>query len=777
MSSSIPSNYAEGVPQFIRDGCFRRSPARESRDGRDIACRSVPPLTRRATRIAGRWLAATLLCLFCAFPAHAGERALIDTSRSPHATMHMVGLGDVKWAGGLLGERFEVCRTTMVPHMWTIFKDDNASHAWSNFLIAAGLGGGRDGKFHGPPFNDGDFLKWLEALAQVYAVTREPALDAQMDEIIAVIARAQRADGYLHTQKIIPQRAGDPRAKEFAEREHFETYNMGHLMTAACVHFRATGKTTLLALARKAADYIEQLAQTVPGDLARNAICPSHYMGAVELYRATREPRYLALAQRLIEIRDLVPGTPFASDQNQDRVPLREMKEAVGHAVRANYLYAGIADLVTETGDAALLKTLTTIADDVATQKLYLTGMTGALYDGASPDGSSRHGSIKTVHQAYGRDYQLPNLTAYNETCATIGYAMWMWRMLAATGDPRYADLFEQSLYNGVLPGISLAGKDYFYVNPLKKLHDLKTPLRWSRTRTPNIKSSFCCPPNVVRTIAEAHNYVYALSADAVWVHLYAASTLDTALPHGGRIKLRQATDYPWSGAVKLTIDAAPERAVALRLRVPGWLRAGAAEIRINGARAEGRNLLAGDSGDLGARGILSPAPRPTRDPEPAKRTSTLLPAESPRPGAYFEIKRTWTPGDVISLALDFSPTLWEANPLVEETVGQVAVRSGPLVYCLESNDLPAGVRLADVAFALAAGAPKFSATREPLAGTSVVTWSAPAVAWPRPAWGVSDLYREAALQPAREIRVKFVPYFAWGNRGDTEMSVWLPAR
>jgi uncharacterized protein len=668
---------------------------------------------------------------------HAGERALIDTTRSPHAKMYLPDLGDVKWNGGLLGERFEVCRTTMVPHMWSIFKDDNESHAWSNFLIAAGLGRGRDGKFHGPPFNDGDFLKWVEALAQIYAVTREPALDAQMDEIIAVVAKAQREDGYLHTQKIIPQRQGDPKAKEFAEREHFETYNMGHLMTTACVHHRATGKTTLLALARKAADYLERLCATVPADLAQNAICPSHYMGAVELYRATREPRYLALAQRLIEIRDLVPATATASDQNQDRVPLRQMTEAVGHAVRANYLYAGIADVFAEAGDASLLKTITTISGDVATQKLYITGMTGALYDGASPDGSSRHGSIKTVHQAYGRDYQLPNLTAYNETCATIGYAMWMWRMLAVTGDARYADLFEQSLYNGVLPGISLEGKHYFYVNPLRKTHDFNVPLRWSRTRTPNIKSSFCCPPNVVRTIAEAHNYVYALSPDTLWVHLYAASALDTAWTDGSRIKLRQTTDYPWSGAVRLHVDAAPEQPITVKLRVPGWLHEGAAMLRVNGQAFA------------------------------AKLT----------PGTYAEVKRAWKPGDIVELTLDFGPTLWEANPLVEETLNQVALRHGPLVYCAESNDLPANVRLSDVVLGLEGPAREFTTSREKIAGAEVMTISAAASTLVRPEWGSGALYREIAPTPRRGFRLKFVPYFAWGNRGDTEMTVWLPVR
>jgi DUF1680 family protein len=686
----------------------------------------------------GRTLVFLGLCLVqgLAPGAHAGERGLIDTTKSPSAKMYMVDLGDVHWRGGLLGERFDVCRTTMVPHLWEIFQNDTDSHAWANYLIAAGVEHRGDDKFHGPPFNDGDFLKWFEALAQLYAVNRDPAIDAQMDRIIAVIAKAQREDGYLHTQTIIPQRQGDPKVKEFADRDHFETYNMGHLMTAACVHYRATGKTTMLALARKSADYIEHLCQTAPADLARNAICPSHYMGVVELYRATHEPRYLELAKQLIEIRSLVPPD-VGSDQNQDRVPFRQMTEAVGHAVRANYLYAGAADVYAESGDPTLLKTVAAIADDVATQKVYVTGMTGALYDGASPDGSSKHSAIKTVAQAYGRDYQLPNLTAYNETCATVGYGMWLWRMLTVTGDARYADQFEQTLYNGVLPGISLDGKNYFYVNPLKKLADFKVPLRWSRSRMPNIKSSFCCPPNVVRTIAEAHNYVYSLSPDTLWVHLYAASELDTAWTDGSRIKLRQETDYPWDGAVKLTIAEAPARTVALKLRVPGWLHDGAATIRVNG--------------------------------QPV--------AAEPRPGTYVEIKRTWRAGDTVTVDFTFSPTLWEANPLVEETVGQVAVKYGPLVYCIESNDLPAGVKLSDVALAIGRAPSAFTARREEIDSAHVVTLTLPAMARLQPKWDGSRLYREATAAPARDIGLKFVPYFAWGNRGDTEMSVWVPAR
>lgn len=686
----------------------------------------------------GRRVAAALLAWAAAAAAlPANERALLDTSRSPGAKMHMVGLGETRWTGGLWGERFEACRATMVPHLWTIFQDDQASHAWSNFLIAAGEGRGRDGKFHGPPFNDGDFLKWLEALAQVYAVTRRPELDAQMDRIIAVLAKAQRADGYLHTQKIIPQRQGDAKAKEFSEREHFETYNMGHLMSAACVHYRATGKDSLLKLARKAADYIEGLARDVPGDLAKNAICPSHYMGVAELYRVTREPRYLALARRLIEIRDLVPGTPVGSDHNQDRVPLAQATEAVGHAVRANYLYAGVADVLAETEAPAWRAALTAISRDVATQKLYITGMTGALYDGASPDGSSKHGSIKTVHQAYGRDYQLPNLTAYNETCATIGYALWQWRELLLTGDAVHADLFEQALYNGVLPGISLDGMHYFYVNPLRKLAEFKWPLRWSRTRTPNIKSSFCCPPNVVRTIAQAHNYVYTLSPGALWVHLYGASRLETRDPAGVPLAVRQETDYPWSGAVRLVVEAAPAEPMTLKLRIPGWLRAGAATLRVNGEAV----------------------------------------AAAPLPGTYAEVTRRWRAGDTVDLRLEFAPVLWEANPLVEETLGQVAVRNGPLVYCIEANDLPADVKLTDVVLPAGAAAPRFEVRMETVAGVPVQTLTTTATALQRPVWRGDELYREAAPGTPRRFPLKFVPYWAWGNRGDTDMTVWLPWR
>lgn len=683
-----------------------------------------------------RRISFSALTLLLAVSSEAGQHSLVDTSKSPNAKMYMVDIDDVHWKEGFWGERFEVLQDSMIPYMWDLFQDDYESHAWSNYLLAAGMGNGRDGHFHGPPFNDGDFLKWFEAVVNVYAQTKDPKLDELMDKVIEVVGKAQREDGYLHTKTIIPQRQGVAKAKEFEDREHFETYNMGHLITAACLHYRVTGKDSMLKLAIKAADYIDGLCRDVPDDLARNAICPSHYMGVMELYRVTGDEKYKKLGAQMIEIRSLVPED-IGSDHNQDRVPFRDMDEAVGHAVRANYLYAGVADVVAENGDATLMEPLEKIAEDVATQKLYITGMTGAIYDGASPDGSNKHNSIKLVHQAYGRDYQLPNLTAYNETCATIGYNLWNWRMLTLTGDSEYADLFEQTLYNGVLAGISLEGTAYFYANPLRKLKDFEWPLRWSLTRAPNIKNSFCCPPNVLRTIAEVHNHMYSLADGTLYVNLYGANDLDTQWTNGDRVKIRQSTNYPWDGAVRLDIEEAPASEVSMQLRIPAWAKSETTTVTVNGKTV--------------ASGIEA--------------------------GKYFEVARQWKSGDVVELNIGFEVSLYESNPLVEETVGQVAVKYGPLVYCVESNDLPEGVDIMDVALSLDAAAGDVVFGKKQIANTIVTTVSLPAWHLQSEEWSSRSLYRKAAKQTAESIQLELVPYYAWGNRGDTDMTVWLKSR
>jgi DUF1680 family protein len=638
--------------------------------------------------------------------------------------LRSVGLGDVRWTPGFWAERFATCRQASVPHLWEILRGTEPSQFYHNFLIAAGRAQGRH---RGPAFNDGDLYKWLEAAAAVFAVTRDPELDRLMDEVIATLAQAQRADGYLHTPVLIRQRNSDTTARPFQDPLAFEAYNLGHLLTAACVHHRATGKTNFLAVARKAADFLDATFRHPTAQLARCAICPSHYMGMVELYRTTREPRYLALAQKFLEVRDLVPD---GTDDNQDRIPFRRQTQAVGHAVRANDLYAGVADLYAETGDHTLLAPLLAIWDDLVSTKLYVTGGCGALYDGASPDGSKQQRQISRVHQAYGRAYQLPNSTAHNETCAAVASVLWNWRMLQITGEARFADLLELTLYNAVLAGVSLEGKAFFYTNTLRQLDHMPTELRWPRTRQPYL-SSFCCPPNVVRTIAEVGNYAYCCAKGEVWVNLYGASVLDTRLADGSRLKLTQETDYPWDGTVKITLDAVPPGPFAVKLRIPAWAKG--ATLSVNGA-----------------------AQRP-----------------GPEAGTYHEVRRVWSAGDVVELTLPMPVQMLQAHPLVEEARHQVAVKCGPLVYCLESRDVPPGVGILDVAVpASIALKPRFE--DKLLGGITVLRGQAEAAS--ETAWG-KQLYRELAPTAARGIDVRLIPYYAWGNRGPSEMTVWLPLR
>lgn len=647
---------------------------------------------------------------------------LTETSASPHALVRSVGLGDVRWTEGFWADRFTTCCESMVPNLETVMGGTEPSQFYHNLKIAAGEA---EGRHRGPAWNDGDFYKWLEAASAVFAVTNDAALDRRIDEVIRVIARAQRADGYLHTPVLIRNRAGDRGAEPFQDRLNFETYNLGHLITAACVHHRATGKRSLLDAAIKAAEFLAEAARTRSLQLARNAVCPSHYMAVVELYRTTRDPKHLALARTLFDLRDLVTD---GSDDNQDRIPFRKQRTAAGHAVRANYLYAGAADLVAETGDRTLLDPLHAIWEDLVSRKLSITGACGALYDGASPDGVKDQKSITRVHQAYGRAYQLPQSAAHNETCAAVGSVLWNWRMLTLTGEARFADLMELTLLNAVLAGISLDGTRFFYVNTLRQLDTMPAEFRWSRTREPFI-SCFCCPPNVVRTVAEVGSYAYGRSPGAVWVHLYGGSVLDTELAPGSKLRLRQTTDYPWDGRIALAVERTPAHPWTLRLRIPGW--SVSASLRLNG----------------------KPWPAPLE------------------PGTYAEIHRTWSMGDVVELTLPMRPRLMQAHPLVEEARQQVAVQRGPLVYCLESNDLPQGVRVSDVVlprdFALES---RVESGR--LGDVTVLEGRAEARV--EPAWS-NALYREVPSTDPRPIDLRLIPYYTWGNRGRSEMTVWMP--
>ncbi len=660
----------------------------------------------------------------------AQEKSLVNLSRSPHARMMGVDMDDVRWTQGFWAERFRVCRDSMVPSMWKIMNNPQLSHAFRNFEIAAGE---QTGCHMGPPFQDGDFYKWFEALAAVYQQTGDPSLDSLMDEIIPLIARSQRADGYIHTPVIIRQKDDPEAAREFRERLDFETYNLGHLMTAACVHYRATGKETLLDVAIKAADFLIEFYRRSPGELAQNAVCPSHYMGVAELYRTTGDERYLDLAKNLVEIRDLVED---GTDHNQDRVPFRQQTTAVGHAVRANYLYAGVADLVAETGDSTLMRPLELIWEDLVSTKLYITGGCGALYDGVSPDGTSYDPSyIQQVHQAYGRPFQLPGITAHNESCASVGSVLWSWRMLMLTGDARYADLLERTLYNAVLPAVSLDGKRYFYTNPLRMNRDLPYTLRWSKEREEYISLCNCCPPNIVRTMAETGNYLYSMTDEGIWFNLYGGNLLETNLPGGDPLALEQVTDYPWNGNIRIRLKRVPDRELSLHLRIPSW--------------ADGASLLI--NGKPGTVPCI--------------------------PGQYSEIYRRWKPGDVIELRIPIRVKLIQAHPLVEEASGQVAVQRGPIVYCMESPDIPQGMRYYELA--IPAGI-RFSEVDTVIGGARMLVLGGdvhrPVLEDPRDTGPGVDLCLYHEIRPIRieTVRIRLIPYFAWGNRGRSEMSVWM---
>jgi len=675
----------------------------------------------------------------CGTAMNTMAQGLTDMSHSQQALMQNTPMGTVKWTGGFWGDRFNMLSTTGIWDMWDTWNTPyetidalglHGSHGFANFQVAAGT---VKGKHHGPPFHDGDMYKWLEACAAVYAVTKDPKIDALMDKFIEQVALAQRADGYIHTPVVISERnagidshavkenaagieIGKDQKHAFASRLNFETYNLGHLITAGIIHKRATGKTTLFECGKKAADFLYNFLTNDAAELSRNAICPSHYMGAAEMYRETGDEKYLTLAKGLIAIRDSVTN---GEDHNQDRHKFRDQYEAMGHAVRANYLYAGVADLYAETGERQLMKNLSAIWDDIVNHKIYIMGGCGALYDGVSPDGTTyNQPSIQQIHQAYGRQFQLPQEAAHNEICAQIGMLLFSWRMFQTTCDPKYVDNIETELYNGILSGISLDGKDFFYTEALRRTKEFPYVMRWPKHRQRYI-TCFCCPPNTLRTLCEAQEYAYSVKGDTLWVNLYGQNALKTK-----DLEVEQTTDYPWDGHITLTIKKA-KTLKSIRMHIPGWSTG--VQLRLNG-----QPILAED----------------LRQP------------------------RKWKKGDVVELELPMKPRLMEANPLVEEAKNQIAVMRGPIVYCLEGQDIQGGYRINDIAIPTDV---QFKETKITIEGHEMVALEAEVPVTGQGSWGKDELYRELRSVKNKKTKIRLIPYYAWDNRGIDDMSLWLP--
>jgi len=655
--------------------------------------------------------------------AAAQECGIINNSTSPYSKLRSVDLDQVRWTGGFWKQKFDLVKNVTIPEMWTYFNNGGNSH-WTNFRLAAGLA---EGRWSGRSWHDGDFYKWLEAVAHVYIVTHDPALDRRMDEVIKVIEKAQQPDGYLSTQIILEKR------KRFENIHHHELYNMGHLMTAACIHHRATGKDTFLNIAGKTGDYLYETFKDRKPELAHFGFNPSNIMGAMELYRTTGNRKYLDLANIFIDMRGSRPAGARhyglgGTDQTQDRAPLRKETQAVGHAVTATYLYCGAADAYMETGDSSLLKALHRIWGDIARRKLYIHGGVGPLTRGLSIRNDD-------VHEAFADPYFLPNRKCYCETCSNIGNAMWNWRMLNITAEPCYADVMERVFYNSGISGLALDGDHFFYSNVLRRFSSKvpllrsDTPERWKH------RPGYCCPPQLARTIAKMHGFAYSTSEDGLWVHLYGSNELQTTLSDGTAVKLIQQTDYPWDGNVKITLEPARQTAFTLRLRIPHW--ATGASIKINGS--------------------------------PVKNDI--------RSGTYAAHKRTWRTGDTVELTLPMPVRLIQANPLAEELRGQVAVMRGPLVYCLESVDLPDNVNVMDVRLPRKIHLqPRFDS--QSLGGVVVLEGQAVAGVdsdWSGEPYDSPVLYKDYAPTDPRPVPLRLTPYYAWANRGAGQMTVWLP--
>ena len=640
-------------------------------------------------------------------------------TQSPHNRLHPLPYDAVSWTDGFWGALHQLCRHTILPNMRDALDEPSNGAVFINFDIAAGLA---KGERKGTMWSDGDCYKYMEARAHIYGATKEPAILDELDALIAVIAQAQDDDGYIST----PMQLSADKVRWTNLHDH-ELYNMGHLLTAASVHYHITGQRNFLDIAIKLADYLYDVFMPRPPELAHFGFNPSNTMGAVDLYRVTGDGRYLELAQCFVDMRGSQSG---GKDLNQSLLSLRDETRAVGHAVTAGYLYCGAADVVAETGDADLLAGLERIWDNAIHSKMYITGGTSAQHHGASQR-PEFGGSAGPVHEAFGHEYSLPNATAYNETCANIANAMWNWRMLNLSGDAKYSDIVELVLYNSMLSSMSLDGLRFCYTNPLR-WYGAEHPLLSQDTRERWVHLfCYCCPTNTARTLALLHNWCYSVSDEGLWLHLYGSNRVNASLPDGSTLALTQQTDYPWDERISITIEKAPAHAVALNLRLPGWCDS--ASLHINGAASE---------------------------------------AEL-RPQSYVQIKRAWREGDVIELCLPLRARKIKAHPKAEEIRNHVAIMRGPIVYCLEGHDLPADVSILEV-YAPDDMALEASLEQELLGGVVALKGSARRL---QEGNGTNALYQEAGNEMEAPLDITLIPYYSWNNRGVSEMTVWLPRR
>ena len=647
----------------------------------------------------------------------------------------------VKIQGGFWGPRLETNRNVT---LWANLDKCEETGRLANFAVA---GGRIEGGFEGIYFNDSDVFKVIEGASYTLAQGYDAKVDQKLDQIIADIALAQEDDGYLYTARTCLDsleasgEASDEASYDFPGKEarwsHLahghELYNVGHLYEAAVAHFQATGKRSLLDVALKNADLI---VRTFGSGAGQRYDTPGHEeieIGLVKLYRLTGEQKYLDQAGFFLESR----GQKDKREQLygkyvQDHLPVLQQTEAVGHAVRAGYLYSGMADVAALTGNKEYVKVLDALWQDVVSSKMYLTGGIG----------SSRSG------EAFGEAYDLPNLTAYNETCAAIANAMWNHRMFLLHGDAKYLDVLERILYNGFLSGISLEGDKFFYPNPLES--DGKYAFNQGSTERKGWFNCSCCPVNIVRFMPSLAGMIYATKDDTCYVNLYVNGTADVEVG-GQTVSLKQTTNYPWDGEIAFEVNPVTEAEFEMRFRIPGWA---------NNQPVPSDLYEFDDGGEPFYKIYINGV----------EEEVTLV-------RGFATVRRKWKPGDHVNVLLWTTVRRVVCNPIVEANHNLVALQRGPIVYCLEGVD---NGHLHDIAVpSHTSGGCVFTPNTlhekwKPKLLNGIIQISGELVRLPDPSAPMPPSYFGSPfpypLQPMAAI-----PYFAWGHRGANQMRVWVP--
>jgi uncharacterized protein len=639
------------------------------------------------------------------------DQGVINLNDSPYAKLKTVPVRAVTIQDGFWGKRRKVVFEKSIPSIRKLLE---ANGYVDNFRRLAKK---MDVPRKGPVFADTDTYKWIDGVAYALQSGDYPELRKAADEYIDLIVSIQEPDGYLNTFWV-----GD-RAKERLTPESMdwghELYSLGHMSQAAVAYYRATGNRKLLDAAVKYADFLVK--NYGPDKKPLLAGHPEVEMGLIELYRTTGDKRFLNLAGYILNGDPRIKRDPDRVVYTFSGIPFKGRTKLEGHAVRSMYACSGATDYYLETGDPQYLQTLERLWGDLVSTKMYVTGGLGARWQG----------------EAIGDAYELPNARAYAETCAAIGSYMWNWRMLAATGDGRYTDVLERTLYNAINVGMSLEGNLYCYYNPME-FGGEAGPNRHSpegKVRNPwyNV---LCCPPNIQRTLGSLPGYFYSTSKDGIYVHLFDNSVLDWHLEDGTGLKITQKTNFPWEGTVDFTLDPAQPTEFTFHLRIPGW----------------------------------SHDAKVTVDGEPMY--------SGIHPGKYLEIRRHWKAGDKVRLELNLTPQLIVSNPRVEENVGRAAVQRGPLVYTLEQIDQPEVHSLSDVSLVIeknpSAG---FKEEFRPDLLGGVVVLQHPGIesqdsGAPRPLYQPISGKREAV---EKEVTLTYIPYYVWANRTPSAMRVWIP--